>query len=161
MICQRWAMPMIHLFATRWNKQLPLFVSPIPDPLAWAVDALSFSWEGLIAYTYPPSVLVPKVLLKLRDSNTVLLLVAPFSWNKSWTTDLATDPPLPLPTPHTMLKQPRRDLFHPCPEKLLLHAWRLCGRPSPLGASRARQWRLSLQLADLPLARCMKENGES
>ena len=26
------------LFATRFNK-LPLFVSPVPDPLAWAVDA--------------------------------------------------------------------------------------------------------------------------
>ena len=39
----------IDLFATRFNK-LPLFVSPIPDPLALAVDALSLSWEDLEAY---------------------------------------------------------------------------------------------------------------
>ena len=39
-ICSRWHRPQIGLFATRFNK-LPLFVSPVPDPLAAAVDALS------------------------------------------------------------------------------------------------------------------------
>lgn len=50
MICTHWETPMIDLFATRWNRQLLVFVSPVPDPLAWAVDALSISLEGLIAY---------------------------------------------------------------------------------------------------------------
>ena len=36
--------PKIDLFATRFNNKLPLFVSPVPDPLATAVDALSRPW---------------------------------------------------------------------------------------------------------------------
>jgi hypothetical protein len=45
-------------FATRWNRKLSTFVSPVPDPEAWAVDALSINWEGLWAFSYPPTVLV-------------------------------------------------------------------------------------------------------
>ena len=43
-ICNRWHRPQIDLFATRFNNKLPLFVSPVPDPLATAVDALSLPW---------------------------------------------------------------------------------------------------------------------
>ena len=43
-ICSRWHWPKIDLFATRFNNKLPLFVSPVPDPLATAVDALSRPW---------------------------------------------------------------------------------------------------------------------
>ena len=54
-ICNRWYQPQIDLFATRFNNKLPLFVSPIPDPLTRAVDALSLSWEDLDAYDFPPT----------------------------------------------------------------------------------------------------------
>ena len=53
MICSRWHWPQIDLFATRFNNKLPLFVSPVPDLLASAVDALSLPWEGLDAYAFP------------------------------------------------------------------------------------------------------------
>ena len=43
----RWRQPQVDLFATRFNNKLPQFVSPVPDPQAWAVDALSLSWEDL------------------------------------------------------------------------------------------------------------------
>ena len=43
------------LFATRYNHKLPQFVSPVPDPQAWAVGALSLSWEGLDPYAFPPA----------------------------------------------------------------------------------------------------------
>ena len=46
-ICNRWHRPQIDLFAMRFNNKLPLFVSPVPDPLATAVDALSLPWEDL------------------------------------------------------------------------------------------------------------------
>ena len=49
-ICSRWHWPQIDLFAMRFNKKLPLFVSPVLDPLASAVDALSLTWEDLDAY---------------------------------------------------------------------------------------------------------------
>ena len=34
----------------RFNNKLPQFVSPVPDPLATAVDALSLPWEDLDTY---------------------------------------------------------------------------------------------------------------
>ena len=43
-ICSRWHRPKIDLFAMRFNNKFLLFVSPVPDPLATAVDALSRLW---------------------------------------------------------------------------------------------------------------------
>ena len=37
------------LFMLANNAKLPIFISPIPQPSAWKVDALSHSWEGLTA----------------------------------------------------------------------------------------------------------------
>ena len=50
-ICSRWHQPQVDLFATRFNNKLPQFVTPVPDPQAWAVDALS---PGKI-WTHMPS----------------------------------------------------------------------------------------------------------
>ena len=41
---QQVAPAQIDLFAMRFNNKLPLFVSPVPDPLATAVDTLSMLW---------------------------------------------------------------------------------------------------------------------
>ena len=51
----------------RFNNKLPQFVSPVPDPLAWAVEALSLSWEDLDPYAFPPIAIFGKVLMKLQD----------------------------------------------------------------------------------------------
>ena len=53
-ICNRWHQPQIGLFGTRFNKKLTAFVSPVPDPMVCAVDALSPSWEDLDPYAFPP-----------------------------------------------------------------------------------------------------------
>ena len=68
-ICNRWNRPQIDLFATRFKNKLPLFVSPVPDPLATAVDALSLSWEDLDAYAFPPAAILGKVVEKLQVSH--------------------------------------------------------------------------------------------
>ena len=39
--------PLIDMYATAENKVTPVFVSPYPDDRAWAVDALSLSWDDL------------------------------------------------------------------------------------------------------------------
>ena len=57
-ICSRWHQPQVDLFATRFNNKLPQFVSPVPDPQAWAVDALSLSWENLDPYAFPPAAIL-------------------------------------------------------------------------------------------------------
>ena len=42
-ICQRWFTPHVDLFATHLNHKLSLYVSPIPDPKAWDIDALNIT----------------------------------------------------------------------------------------------------------------------
>ena len=77
-ICSRWHQPQVDLFATRFNNKLPQFVSPVQDPQAWAVDALSLSWEGLDPYAFPPAAILGKVVEKLQDYPcNWLILIAP------------------------------------------------------------------------------------
>ena len=84
-ICSRWHWPQIDLFATRFNNKLPLFVSPEPDPLASAVDALSLPWEDLDAYGFPPAAILGKVVEKLQDSPCKrIILIAPGWPNMPW-----------------------------------------------------------------------------
>ena len=75
-ICSRWHQPQVDLFATRFNNKLPQFVSPVPDPQAWAVDALSLSWEDLDPYAFPPAAILGKVVEKLQDypCNRIILI---------------------------------------------------------------------------------------
>ena len=121
--------PHIDLFATRHNRKLPLFVSPVPDPLAWDTDALSMDWEGLEAYAYPPHQIMTKVLERFRQTKSCrLILVAPRWENQLWFPELlrlAEPDPLPLPLWPTLLKQPQSSIFHFDPGLLKLHAWRL------------------------------------
>ena len=63
-IFQRWFTPHTDLFATYLNHNLPLYVSPIPDPKAWHIDALNINWTGLTAYAHPPTALLHRVIQK-------------------------------------------------------------------------------------------------
>lgn len=46
--------PSILLFATRWNNQLPVFVSQFPDDVALDADTLLISWVNMLAIYFPP-----------------------------------------------------------------------------------------------------------
>lgn len=121
--------PMVDLFATRFNKKLDTFVSPVPDPMALDTDALSIPWDNLWAYAYPPHQILAKVLQKFRMTDCCrLILIAPMWPNQAWfpeLTRLANPDPLPLPLSATLLKQPRSHIFHCNPRVLQLHAWML------------------------------------
>ena len=75
-ICSRWHQPQVDFFATRFNNKLPQFVSPVPDPQAWAVDALILSWRDLDPYAAPPVAILGKVVVKLQDypCNRIILI---------------------------------------------------------------------------------------
>ena len=127
-----WFRPQVDLFATRFNYRLPCYVSPVPDPGAWAIDALSLSWEGLVAYAFPPIPLVQKVLSKVRRERPCLILIAPRWAAQPWFPELLalTDcPPLPLQVRDGDLFQPRSGIPHGNPGFLQLHAWKLCATP--------------------------------
>ena len=77
------------VFPTRFNNKLPQFVSPVPDPQAWAVDALSLSWENLDPYAFPPATIFGKVVEKLQDYRcNRIILIAPGWPNMPWFWDL-------------------------------------------------------------------------
>ncbi|XP_064079434.1 uncharacterized protein LOC135196517 [Macrobrachium nipponense] len=82
-LIKRWGSPSIDLFATAWNRKLPVFFSPLPDPQAAGEDALLQDWKNLDAYAFPPFPLLQKTLQKIRYSqNLRVTLVAPW-WPKA------------------------------------------------------------------------------
>ena len=84
-LCMAWDTPNLDLFATRLNNRLPVFVSPMADPLAVDVDAMSMSWRGMYAYAFPPFVMLGRVLEKvLKDHPCEMILVAPKWPNRYW-----------------------------------------------------------------------------
>ena len=88
-ICSRWHQPQVDLFATRFNNKVPQFVSPVPDPQAWAVDALNLSWENLDPYAFPPAAILGKVVEKLQGYPCKrIILIAPGWPNMPWFGDL-------------------------------------------------------------------------
>ena len=53
-VIHRWGCPRIDLFATRANRQMLCYFSPIKDEEAMGEDALSHSWQNLDTYAFPP-----------------------------------------------------------------------------------------------------------
>ena len=78
----------VDLFATRFNYKLPLYVSPVPDSHALAVDAFSLNWNLLHAYAFPPAILIPSILAKIRQSRCRIVLIAPFWPQQPWFSEL-------------------------------------------------------------------------
>ena len=128
-IFQFWEVPHLDLFATRLNNQLPVFISPFQDPRAWAVDAMSLSWEGMIAYAFPPVPLLMKVLLKMEKETCLVILIAP-CWESHpffpVLLSLLVAPAVRIPIRKDLLIQPHSRLPHPKPEIYNLHAWLCC-----------------------------------
>ena len=129
-IWKRWGTPQVDLFATRFNFRFPRYVSPVPDPQAWKVDAMEISWEGLDAYAFPPFSLIHLVLEKARREKPSLVLITPLWKTKPWFPTLmksAHQHPMDLQVENHHLTQPRSGITHSNAKTLNLHAWRLCG----------------------------------
>ena len=116
-VCSRWHQPQVDLFATRFNNKLPHFVSPVPDPQAWAVDALSLSWEDLDPYAFPPAPLaILGKVVKLQDYPcNRIILIAPGWPNMPWFWNLvamSSQIPLCLPSIPNLVSQPFNQVLH-------------------------------------------------
>ena len=125
-----WHKPLVDLFATKFNHRLDLYVSPVPDPEAWAVDALSISWKGFQGYAFPPIPILGKVIQKARRDQASLILICPRWPAQPWFPDLlhlSHCPPISLHLSKKSLVQPRSRIPHGNPSSLNLHAWLLCG----------------------------------
>jgi len=144
----------IDLFATRFNHKLPLFVSPVPDPLALAMDGLSLDWNGRDLYAFPPFPLVTKVLAKMKSAQCDLTLITPLRWNRSSVTQLVSllvDIPFLLPCRPDLLTQRDSSVLYPDLHLLSLHACRLSSVSSREKTSRLASWLASQATEGLEL----------
>ena len=106
--------PQIDLFAMRFNNKLVQYVSPVPDPQAWAIYALGLPWDDLDPYAFPPAAILGKVV-KLQDYQCRrIILIAPGWPNIPWFLDLvamSSQIPLEHAQPaHTIIQTPHRNL---------------------------------------------------
>ena len=147
-VSQIWFPPEVDLFATRWNTKLPKFVSPIQDPKAWKVDAMSFPWTELVAYMFPPSSMLNKVVQKLAIDKPKTILIAPWWPTQPWWQSLVKWSVLPavaLPMFPNLLRQPITGLTCPHLKTLQLHAWFLEPDQQSLQPEMLK-WRAELRL---------------
>ena len=117
---------MIDLFATSDNHRCSIYFSPYRGPLLAGTDALLQSWDGLLAYAFPPWSILPQVLAKLRVSYRTL--IAPYWPQRPWFVDLLqllVAPPVTLSARPDLLFKPRSHQRYPGLHRLALHAWRL------------------------------------
>ena len=102
--------PSIDLFASRLNKQFPIFCSWKPDPDAWKIHAFSFPWIQKGLYAFPPFCLVGKVLAKvIQDKSQNLVLVTSWWPSQPWSPLLKS---LAITQPR-FLKETKRTLVLP------------------------------------------------
>ena len=83
-IFQMFNYPNVDLFATCFNHKLAIYVSPVPDNQAFAIDAFSMNWNNLHAYTFPPTILIPSVLNKICQSQCTIVFIAPLWPQPPW-----------------------------------------------------------------------------
>ena len=164
LLSQTWHRPQVDMFATRYNYKLAKYVSPVPDPNAWAVNTLTVSWESLDMYVFPPVSLLGKVVSKLADHlYKRVILIAPGWPNISWFWDLlvelSSQIPLCLPNHPDLVTQPYNKARHRDLTNLNLHAWLLEPRQSRSKASLV-QWRHELRvLKEVQQELSMKQSG--
>ena len=139
---REWGTPQVDLFATRYNHKCLVFVSPVPDDLAYGTDALSLDWNRLWGYAFPPQPILNKVLQKVRTSECRVILIASAWVQQPYYPDLlelSVRPPFRLPPLQDLLSQPLTGVLHQQPEVLQLHAWLLSTGPWQKGDFPKRQ----------------------
>ena len=114
------------------------------------MDALNIPWEILVAYVFPPTVLLPKVVQKLQSQTCRIILIAPAWLINPWFWDLvemSLDIPRQLPPIHTLLKQPLNNHYHANPISLNLHVQYLGVQHSKNTTVSLQKWQKELLLS--------------
>lgn len=122
----------IDLFASALNAKCDTYISWLPDPGSFAVDAFTLSWEGSFFYAFPPFILVTRVLRKIIDDRAEGVVVVPWWPSQPWFPlfqRMLVEEPLILSPSTNLLSAPLRSQ-HPAANSLSLAAGRLSGRLS-------------------------------
>ena len=151
-------------FATRPNHRLPLYVSPIPDEKALAIDAFTMNWNHIHAYAFPPFHLIPSVLNKIRHSQCRNVLVAPLWPNTSWFPELLNllvSQPICLPVSPDLLEQLQGKFLHQNTQLLAIHACELSNNQLEIRSFQEKLQIMSLRQDEPPRDRSMILDGKS
>ena len=154
--------PNVDLFATRFSHKLPLYVSPVPDNHASAIDALSMNWNFLHAYAFLPTILIPSVLAKICQSQCRIVLIAPLWPQCLWFSEvlqLLVSAPICLPLFPKQLTQSKGKFQHPNLQLLTLHAWELSSNQLEIKSSRKPLQILSQNQDEHLLRKSLIQNG--
>ena len=141
-----WGQPHIDLFAMSETTCLPMYVSSLPDPAVRGTNASSSPWTDLWTYMFPPFPLIPDVLQQIQTSNYQAILIAPAWPSQPWfprLLSLLDNHPRCLLPLWMLLRQPQSQIFHPDPQCLCLHTWKLSNQPSS-NAATPRRWQPAL-----------------
>ena len=131
-INRKWGKIQLDLFASQWNAQVTNYYSWMRQPGSKGVDALTMRWENSGNYAFPPWILIPKVIQKVRSEQVQIILITPFWPKKNWYSHLlwmSIDLPIMLQNHKIILRTaegapPQLDKdFH-------LIAWKLSGNQS-------------------------------
>lgn len=118
------------LFASLINAKNETYVSWLPDPGAWTINAFTLSWHSIYFYAFPPFILLPRVLRKIVDDEATGVLVIPWWPSQPWFPmfhSLVVGDPIIFSPSHSLLSSPFR-LRHPEWRNLSLAAGRLSGK---------------------------------
>ena len=75
--------PTVDMFASRLNNRLDCYVSWMPDPFCWKVDAFNLHWDQF-AYMFPPFILLSRVIAKIISDRATVILVYPLWKTQPW-----------------------------------------------------------------------------
>lgn len=120
----------VDLFASSINTKCLRFVSWLPDPMAFSVDAFSLDWSKFYFYAFPPFILVLRALRKIICDKAEGILVVPWWPAQPWFPlfkSLMVDQPIIFEPDINMLSSPFRN-FHPAWSKISLAAVRLSAK---------------------------------
>ena len=140
LLVQTWHRPQVAMFATKYNCKLAQYVSPVPDPNAWAVDALTVSWENRDMYAFHgPQTIRPSLQENDLDSSGLAQHAMVLGPGRT----VVPDPS--LPTQSSGLSDSAVQGSSQNLTNLNLHAWLLEPKQSKSKVSLV-QWRHELRL---------------
>jgi hypothetical protein len=117
--------PEVDLFASRLNRQLPIFLSFRHDPEATGINAFTISWTNVAFYAFPPFAIISKVLQKVCLEKATGILVVPDWPNQFWfaTYKQMVVREMVIPSSASLLYLPQNpELRHPLQKNLRLRA---------------------------------------
>lgn len=118
------------LFATSQNAKCCQYYSRAGIGWGSLGDAFLLYWGDSLLYTFPPTVLIPRILDKIKLDSATLILIAPAWAQQTWYPFLhrmSLQPLYTLPNLPDLLYQDYGCLLHPPPHTVHLMAWLLTG----------------------------------